>query len=130
MTENKKVLTVEQREQLATEIFNWLVDRELWMDVAIYFNGKRWSTANADHTEFCYNERRYFEDVADPKDYFEYVREPENILSMSFEGSLYEVLNGYVRGWVKLEDEFRKIFDKYGLYYEMGGSWNLSCFEI
>lgn len=124
-----EVLTVEQREQLATEVFNWLVDHEMWIDVAIYFNGKRWSTANKNHTEFCYNERRYFEDVADPKDYFEYVREP-NILSMSFEGSLYDVLNGYVRGWAKLEDEFRKIFAKYGLYFELGNAWNLSCYEI
>lgn len=129
MTE--EVLTVEQREQLATEIFNWLVDHELWMDVAIYFNGKRWSTMRkvGDNYEFCYNERRYFEDVADPKDYFEYVREP-NILSMSFEGALYEVLNGYVSGWIRLEKDFNKIFAKYGLYYEFGNAWNLSCFEI
>lgn len=124
-----KVLTVEQTEQLATEIFNWLVDKEMWIDVAIYFNGKRWNTHNKDYTEFCYNERRYFEDVANPKDYFEYVREP-NILSMSFEGSLYEVLNGYVPGWTKLEKEFRNIFEKYGLYFELGNAWNLTCFEI
>lgn len=122
-----KILTAEQTEALATEIFNWLVDHNMWVDVAIYFNGKRWYTSNKDHTEFCYNERRYFEDEAEPKDYFEYVREP-NILSMSFEGSLYDVLNGYTVGWVKLEEEFRKIFEKYGLYYELGNAWNLSCF--
>jgi hypothetical protein len=132
MTETKNVLTAEQREQLATEIFNWLVDNDLWIDVSIYFNGKRWSTMRkvGEEYEFCYNERRYFESEADPKDYFEYVREPENILSMSFEGSLYEILNGYVRGWAKLEDEFRKIFDKYGVYPQMGNAWNLTCFEI
>ena len=124
-----EILTAEQREQLATEIFNWLVDKEMWIDVAIYFNGKRWSTHNKNLTEFCYNERRYFEGEADPKNYFEYVREP-NILSMSFEGVLYDVLNGYVPGWTKLEDEFRKIFNKYGVYYELGNAWNLSCYEI
>lgn len=123
------IATEKLTEQLATEIFNWLNDKEMWIDVQIYFNGKCWSTSSKDHTEFCYNERRYFEYEANPKDYFEYVREP-NILSMSFEGSLYEVLNGYVRGWERLEDEFRKIFEKYGLYFELGNAWNLSCFEI
>ena len=122
------MLTEKKREQMATEIFNWLVDHELWVDICIYFNGKRWSTD--DHCkEFCYNERRYFEDMADPKDYFEYVNEP-NILSMSFEGPLYEVLNGYTHGWDKLEDQFVKIFEKYGLYYELGHAWNLSAYEI
>ena len=124
-----EVLTAKQREELATEIFNWLVDNELWVDVAIYFNGKRWNTHNKDLTEFCYNERRYFEDEADPKNYFEYVREP-NILSMSFEGGLYDVLNGYSYGWGKLSDEFRAIFNKYGLYFELGHAWNLTCYEI
>lgn len=121
-------LTTEQREQLATEIFNWLVEREMWVDICIYFNGKCWSTSNKDNTEFCYNEKRYFEYEAEPTDYFEYVREP-NILSMSFEGILYDVLNGYVHGWVSLEEKFRKIFDKYGVYYELGNAWNLSCFD-
>ena len=124
-----KVLTKKQREELATEIFNWLVDHELWIDTHIYFNGKRWGTSNKDNTDFCYNERRYFEEEAEPKDYFEYVREP-NILSMSFEGALYDVLNGYVYGWVKLEEEFSKILEKYGLFYELGNAWNLSCYEI
>lgn len=122
------MLTEKQREEMATEIFNWLFDHELWVDICIYFNGKRWSTSDGGGN-FCYNERRYFEDVADPKDYFEYVNEP-NILSMSFEGPLYEVLNGYISGWTRLEDQFREIFEKYGLYYELGHAWNLSAYEI
>lgn len=123
-----KSLTTKEIEELATEIFNWLVDKSLWVDVCIYFNGKRWSTSNKDNTEFCYNERKYFEDMAEPKNYFEYVREP-NILSMSFEGDLYDVLNGYAYGWGKLSDEFRGIFAKYGLYFELGHAWNLTCYE-
>ena len=70
-----KTITKKQREELATEIFNWLNDHEMWVDVSIYFNGKRWSTQNKGCTEFCYNEYRYFEYEADPKDYFEYVNE-------------------------------------------------------
>lgn len=117
-------------EQLAKEIHSFLVSHEMWVDVYIYFNGKCWGTSNSNNTEFCYNQNKYFEYEADPKDYFEYVREPKNILSMSFEGALYDVLNGYVSGWVKLENEFRKIFEKYGLYFELGNAWNLTCFEI
>ena len=100
----------------------------MWVDVAIYFNGKCWSTSNQNNTEFCYNEKRYFEYKDDPNRYFEYVRDP-NILSMSFEGELYSVLNGYVPGWTKLEEEFQSIFDKYGVYYELGNAWNLTCFN-
>ena len=124
----KQVLTKKQREELATEIFNWLNDHDMWVDVCIYFNGKCWSTSSKDNKQFSYNGRKYFEYEAEPKDYFEYVREP-NILSMSFEGDLYDVLNGYSYGWVKKEDEFRKIFEKYGVYFELGNAWNLSCYE-
>jgi hypothetical protein len=49
---------------------------------------------------------------------------------MSFEGGLYHVLNGYVSGWIRLESKFSKLFEKYGLYYEMGYSWSLSAYEI
>ena len=122
-----KRFTNKMKEELATEIFNWLVDHELWTDVCIYFNGKCWSTSNEKNTEFCYNERKYFEYEAEPTDYFAYVRKP-NILSMSFEGGLYDVLNGYSYGWVKRENEFKKIFEKYGLYFELGDAWNLSCY--
>lgn len=127
MSKNKS-LTEKEREDLATEIFEWLVKHELWIDVAIYFNGKVWSTSNKGNTEFCYNEHRYFEDQAEPTDYFEYVRKP-NILSMSFEGDLYYLLNGYSSRSKNLEKEFRKIFEKYGLYFELGHAWNLTCFE-
>ena len=123
------ILTAEKTEQLATDIFNWLVKNGMWVDTHIYFNGKCWSTNNKDSTEFCYNQHKYFEYEADPKNYFQYVREP-NILSMSFEGELYDVLNGYAYGWGKYADEFKNIFEKYGLYFELGHAWNLTCYEI
>lgn len=124
-----KPISDKKCEELAAEIFEWLVKNELWVDVCIYFNGKRWGTHNIETGEFYYNQHKYYEMKAEPKTYFEYVREPENILSMSFEGPMYEVLNGYVHGWTKLEDEFRKIFEKYGLYYELGHAWNLTACE-
>lgn len=122
------ILSAEKREELATEIFQWMNEHEIWIDTAIYFNGKCWSTSNKENTEFKYNEYKYFEYEADPKNYFEYVAEP-NILSMSFEGDLYYILNGYSYGWVTLENDFKNIFKKYGLYFELGNAWNLTCYE-
>jgi hypothetical protein len=49
---------------------------------------------------------------------------------MSFEGPLYAVLNASVNGWVKLEDQFQKIFKKHGYYYELGYAWSLSAYEL
>lgn len=121
-------LSEEKIEELATEIFNWLVKHELWVDVCIYFNGKRWGTHNIETGEFYYNQNKYYEMEADPRDYFEYVREPENILSMSFEGPLYEVLNGY--SGRHLYADFDNILAKYGLYFELGHAWNLTVSEV
>lgn len=126
----KNPLTEKQREDLANEIFEWLVEHDMWMDVRIYFNGKYWDSHNPETNEYYYDEYRHYTGEADPKDYFEYVREPENILSMSFEGPLYEVLNGYRPGGWKLEEEFRNIFYKYNVYYELGYAWSLTAYEI
>lgn len=114
----------ERVEALARDVYQWLIDHEMWIDTCIYFNGKRWSTT--DGKQFRYNGEP-FEDEADPRDYFEYVAK-EHILSMSFEGTLYEVLNACCPGWVKLESEFMKIFQRHGCYFEMGHAWNLTCY--
>lgn len=119
-----------RNERLAKAIRKWLLDREMWIDTTIYFNGKAFST-NDRHDNFYYNDPEHLivlEDQ-DPRDYFEYVNEP-HILSMSFEGPLYEVLNGYCYGWVELYDSFTELLEKYGVLFELGDAWNLSCFEV
>lgn len=115
----------ERNEKVATEIRNWMLDNEIWIDTRIYFNGKAYGTSK--DGEFYYNDRNHLvvlEDI-NPLDYFEYVN-PETI-SMSFEGPLYDILN-YSGG--RLEMEFSKILEKYGLYYELGNAWNLTCGEL
>ena len=69
-----KPISDKKCEELATEIFEWLVNNELWVDVCIYFNGKRWSTHNRETEEYYYNQHKYYEDEADPRDYFDYVK--------------------------------------------------------
>lgn len=121
-------LNRKQCEALAMDIFKWLLEHEMWQDVRIYFNGKAIGTYNPETGEYCYNENRYFTiDDIDPKDYFEYVNE-DHMLSMSFEGPLYELLNGYI-DCRELTDEFMELFNKYGVYYELGNAWNLSVYE-
>ena len=120
-----------RNEALANEIREWLLDNEMWVDTYIYFNGKAYSTSDKETKKFYYNDRDHLIvlENEDPRNYFEYVADP-HILSMSFEGPLYDVLNAYMPGWTRLEEEFRRIFEKYGVYYELGNSWNLTCCEI
>lgn len=109
-------------ETLAQEIYKWLISHLLWIDTNIYYNGKCMSTYH--NGKFRYNGKPFITE-ADPSDYFDYVADP-HILSMSFEGPLYSILNG---SDFKLAEEFRQLLDKHGVYYELGNSWNLTCFE-
>lgn len=113
-------------EALAKDIYNWLIEHEMWIDVAIYYDGKRMHTIGkeGDKTVFRYNGEPFI-DEADPRTYFEYVAYP-HILSMSFEGPLYDLLN---YGFDDLENEFEEVFKKHGVYYELGNAWNLTCYE-
>lgn len=119
-----------QMECLAKDIYKWCVKKGLWGNNIIYFDGKAWSS----YSEWCgvqgkqIAENLYEYEGKNPKDYFEYAN-PET-LSMSFEGPLYEVLNAYRSGWTRLEAQFAKLFEKYGMYYEMGYAWSLSAYEI
>lgn len=120
-----KKLTRIDIELFAVDIMCYLTENDLDSDVCIYFNNKRirheydWRTLNP-KPEFIveYN--------MSPFDYFEYANH-EHILSMSFEGPLYDELN-YTCG--KKTDGLEKIFKKYGVYWELGNAWNLSAYPI
>ena len=119
------------KESLAQDIYNWCKPHGLWGDNTIYFDGKAWASDRRawqgqlpnqiDEDLFEYADR-------DPRNYFEYAN-PDTV-SMSFEGPLWAVLNGDVLGWVELEAEFLALFEKYGMYYELGNSWNLAAFQL
>lgn len=122
-------MRAQETEKLAVEILDFLVDHRMWVDVRIYFNGKVWDSYNKDTKEFHYNDKsKVYESEADPKEYFDYVGEP-HILSMSFEGAFYEVMNGATVEAHELQKVFQDILSKYGLYYELGNSWNLTLYE-
>lgn len=115
----------DRADALAHDIYTWCIENDCWQDVCIYYNGKRMSRGKykKDQAAYCHRVAQIIEDDMDPRDYFEYVREP-NILSMSFEGTLYDILNNY--DMFALQD----LFSKYGLYYELGDAWNLSAYPI
>lgn len=119
-----------RNERLAIDIYNFCKKKGLWGDNCIYFNGIALASWPDWHgvTGKKIAEDLYRYDNKRPLDYIRYAN-PETI-TMSFEGPLNHVLNGYVKGWVKLENEFSKLFKKHGFYYEMGYAWSLSAYEL
>lgn len=120
-----KTLTKADIETLANEIMEYLIENELDDGVCIYYNNKRI------HNKYNWRNpeeppRLITEDNMDPHDYFEYAAY-NHILSMSFEGPLYDVLN-YTFG--RMEEKFSAIFEKWGLYYEFGNAWNLTTYLL
>ena len=115
-------------EELVKEIENFLREHELLADVCIYFNNKRhlWHNKYDEKWNFLGFGCDVEEDIS-PLDYFEYVN-VRHILSMSFEGDFYHVMNGYTKREFDLQDKFLTLLNKYGLYYELGNAWNLSCY--
>ena len=113
-------------ERLANEIIAFLEAYDIASSVSIYYNGNvvRSKVEYDSKYNATYTWVKTYD--VDPHDYFEYAAY-EHILSMSFEGGLYNVLN--YSGGSKM-DKFMKIFEKYGLYYELGNAWNLTCFLI
>ena len=101
--------------KMAQELGKFLADKGLTLDVSIYILGKRFHIKDDGTLEYDID--------ANPRDYFNYVRTP-NILSMSFEGGLYDVLN------YEDIDFLNPFFSKYGLFFELGNTWNGSVYTI
>jgi hypothetical protein len=120
-----KKLTKETIEKFAYEVLDYLTKHSLDSNVCIYFNNKKikheynWREENP-------TPKLIVTENISPFDYFEYANY-DHILSMSFEGPLYDVLN-YSGG--KREEGLIKIFEKYGCYWELGHMWNLSAYPI
>lgn len=123
-----KKLTKSTIRKLAKEIRQFLLDREMWIDTTIYFNGMAYSTDDG-KGHFYYNDPEHLVELhdVDPHRVCDYVGP---YLTMTFEGTFYEVMNGYLgRYGYKVEEEFHELLRKYGLYCELGNAWNLSVFD-
>lgn len=121
--ENKKF------ENLAKDIYNWCMKNDLWGDICLYFNNRAWASWSTWHgvPGKKIGERLYEYEDKNPRDYF---NGGDCEFACSFEGELNHILNAYVPGWVKLEEEFLNLFKKYGLFFEMYDSWNGNAYKI
>lgn len=117
-----KKLTKTDIECMAYEIAKFLSLEGMATDVRIYFNNKALECDVVD--DLTYNWRLI--NNIDPHTYFEYAAH-QHILSMSFEGKLYEILN-YL--FDERAERLEKIFNHFGLYYELGDAWNLTLYPI
>ena len=111
-----------RNEQLANDIIKFLKENDLDTDVTLMYNGKRVFADTGD-----------VENIVSAGDYVEYFN--DDTITMTFEGNLYELLNGYWDSefndtYQKMYDDFGKIFEKYGLYYELGYAWSLAAYEM
>lgn len=120
----KKKMTERQIEKLAYEIRNFLLRHNIWIDTTIYFNGKAISTSDGDGN-YAYNDptKLFVLENQDPKRCCEYAG---GILTMTFEGDLYEIMNYGSRP--KVLEAFDALLSKYGLHYELGHAWSLSVY--
>lgn len=122
-------LDSERIEQLAIEIRDFLLDHGLWQEVEIYFNHKRFGCRDLKNGRYFYNDRKHlFTDKnIEPQDYFKYVN-PDHILSMRFESIICNMI--YDGSLTNIKKQFDAIFERYGVYYELGDIWNLTCYYI
>lgn len=125
-----KKLTKEMIEELGNKVVKICVEKG-YGDTCVYFNGKRVYIGTGklvceeNENDYHYeNVPIEVEENCHPYDYFEYYND-NHILSMSFEGNLYDCLN-YGSGSNALE----KLFEDYGLYYELGNAWNLTVYPV
>ena len=125
-----KKLFKTKAEKCAKEIIDYLLEKELMDDTFIYVNGKRYSTYDGEKN---YNyganswDKVYVEDNKIGKDYCEYAGD---ILSISSEGFLYEILNYGFEWNTKIPDELDAILKKYGYFLDQAVSWFWTAAEL
>ena len=119
---DKKLLKT-KAEKCAKEIIDYLLSKEMMDDTFIYVNGKRYGTCDGEgHYNYGTDSWGdvYVEDNEVGKDYCEYAGD---IISISSEGSLYDVMNYGFEWNTKVPDELDAILKKYGYYLEACTSW-------
>lgn len=105
----------------AIEVAKWLGKKELNSDVSIYVEHKRYHVNDAGELVYDIDAEGY-----------EYIDYAGKIMSISFEGPLYDILNYSWESehYAKLEEEFAKIFKSFGYYFELCNSWSLTVAEM
>lgn len=128
---NKK-LTQKQKQALVSSIIDFLFKHELQTDTIIYCDNKRYTfdvdvnkdtcmlhTTDLGRAYFIKNDIKASQRVKYAND---------DTLTMTFEGSLYTIMNGCNDCCQKLQNEFNQLLEPYELYYEQGHAWSLALY--
>ncbi|WP_430510758.1 hypothetical protein [Gottfriedia solisilvae] len=106
----------EFNQALANEIRDFLLKNEVFTDTRIYFNNMAYSIK--------YTNYETIENI-NAFDYVEYGS--DDILIMVFEGTLYSMINHHEIPSLLIE--FDEIFERHGVYYELGHAFSLSVYK-
>ena len=120
----EKKLTKVDIENLVEKLVQLLNKHNLAGDVILYFNGDELELQS--HYDHEKKDRVVhpirFENI-DPHMYFEYAAY-HHILSMSFEGPLYD----YIDRNGGFPPDIEELFEEYCVWYELGNAWNMTFY--
>lgn len=105
-----------ENKRIAEIIIKFIQKHELGGDLRIYYNGMAY--------DIDYNGNVKFVGHKKASNYMEYANDKG--VNMTFEGAFYGIMNDYYnKHAVKLSEDFNKLLNKNGYYYELGNAWNL-----
>lgn len=111
------------------DIIRYLLKNELHYNVAIYANKRVYCFDKANDPDYItanIPEGTYYKSIFETTASCDYKN--DDTVTMTFEGPLYEALNFDYKE--NTTEELQNIFQKYGLYFELGNAWNLAAFPI
>lgn len=108
-------LTKDGIEALAKEVRKWAGTNHLGQDWSLFYNGKRFTHPLVKDAEGNYKYTHRTEKDVNPLNYCEWFDE-KFIMGMSYDGIMYECINGYNR--LKAYEKLELIAHDYGLYIE------------
>ena len=121
-----------QRETLALKIIRYLQQNDLFENINLYVNGKRYSAEKDEKTEITAKTRygEYFieENSSDPCSIVDANPENPPIILITFEGALYDFINYGSR--VDHFTNIDNIVKDYNLYFEQEYSWSMGAYPI
>lgn len=115
----------QRNERLMHKIIRYLHSRDLFYDVTLYANGRKYASEQTKDSSplSTYGIPYYDLGEADVKQTDEYAN-PDTV-TLIFEGPLYDAMNLYYPNTV--EQDLQAIAAKYGMYFEQGHAWSTSC---
>lgn len=120
----QKPLTSEQIEELADRIYKLFKKNDIWRNARIFFNGNAIDNKD-ENADYHYDGSVYFHWDMNPRLYFEHVN-PDHILSMSFDEPIYHMF--HYKKYKSVLRKFNELLTQFGLRYEFGDMWNLTCY--